>query len=319
MFFEAFTPTALFVLSLGYFVYSRLTGCVPVKLPTIEEMKAYGPALLPFLYTATYIVRAWAALTSAFLVAGFIGELAPKHVMLSYLSSTRRVGYLLATLFAPLLTVCSCVMIPIFAGLVYAGAGIGPAITFLLTAPAANIMAIIFTADMISWRIAVARLAAAMLIAIFVGYVVSRTSWARDLEDRYRSRSAGRAQIVEEKRSLCDRLWASFKLSGYLVRMILPYVLLGVAIVSYIQAYLPPEAVSSYLSGYLGTALGAVIGVPMYNVYANAGISKCFKASRYEPIISTSLSSRRSYDQHTFNDGGSQELWDGKWYFYTPR
>jgi len=46
--------------------------------------------------------------------------------------------------------------------------------------------------------------------------------------------------------------------------MILPYVLLGVAIVSYIHAYLPSEAVSSYLSGYLGIALGAVIGVPMY-------------------------------------------------------
>lgn len=46
--------------------------------------------------------------------------------------------------------------------------------------------------------------------------------------------------------------------------MILPYVLLGIAIVSCIQAYLPPRIVSMYLSEYLGIVLGAVIGVPMY-------------------------------------------------------
>jgi len=95
-----------------------------VRLPTVEEMKACGSVLLPLLRTAAYIVRAWAALTFAFLVAGFVGELAPKHLMLSYLSSTRRVGYLLAALFAPLLVVCSCVMVPIFAGPVRARAGI---------------------------------------------------------------------------------------------------------------------------------------------------------------------------------------------------
>lgn len=263
-FLKAFIPLALFALSLGYFIYARLTGFTPLKLPTIEEMKAYGPVLLPLLYTGAYIARAWAALVFAFLAAGFISELIPKHVLLNYLSSARRAGYLLASLFAPLLTVCSCVMIPIFAGLVYAGAGIGPAIAFLLTAPAANFMAIILTADIISWKIAIARLVAAILIAVFTGYVISRTRLARSLEGKYRSKRIKHTQVVEEKRPLCERLWSSFNLSGYLTRLILPYVLLGIAIVSYIQAYLPPKAVSAYLSGYLGIVLGAVIGVPMY-------------------------------------------------------
>lgn len=263
-FLKAFIPLVLFALSLSYFIYARLTGSTLLKLLTIEEMRAYGPILLPLLYTATYVIRAWAALTFAFLAAGFIGELVPKHVLLNYLSSTRRASYLLASLLAPLLTVCSCVMIPIFAGLVYAGAGIGPAIAFLLTAPAANIMAIILTADIISWRIAIARLIAAILIAVLVGYIVSRTRWAHRLEEKYRSRRIKHAQVVEEKRPLCERLWSSFKLSGYLARMILPYVLLGVAIVGYIQAYLPSKVVATYLSGYLGIVLGAIIGVPMY-------------------------------------------------------
>ena len=263
-FLRAFIPLALFVFSLAYFIYTKVTGFTPIRLPGIEEMKSYGPLLLPILFTAMYIVRAGAALTFAFLTAGFIGELVPRHILLNYLSSTRNSSYLLAALLAPLLTVCSCVMLPVFAGLVYAGAGIGPAIAFLLTAPAANIMAVILTADIISWKIAIARLVAAILIAVFTGYVVSKTSWARSLEEKYRLRRAISTQLVEEKRPLCKRLWSSFKLSGYLARMILPYVLLGIAIVSYIQAYLPPKIVSMYLSGYLGIVLGAVIGVPMY-------------------------------------------------------
>ena len=261
---KAAIPLALFLISLGYFIYAKVTGYTPIKLPSVSEMKSYGPILLPVLFTASYIVRAWAALTFAFLLAGFISELIPRQALLNYLSSTRRASYLLASLLAPLLTVCSCVMIPVFAGLIYSGAGIGPAIAFLLTAPAANVMAIVLTADIISWKIAVARLIAAVLVAVFTGYLVSRTQWAREIEEKYRSLRRSTTRVAEAHRPLYERLWSSLKFSGYLARTILPYVLLGVAAVSYVQAYLPPEAISSYLSGYLGIVLGATIGVPMY-------------------------------------------------------
>ncbi len=263
-FLKASAPLILFVLSLGYFVYAKVTGFTPFKFPTINEMKAYGPFLLPLIYVTVYLIRAGAALVFAFLLAGFIGELVPKQVMLNYLSSSRKSSYILAALISPLLTVCSCVMIPIFAGLVYAGAGVGPATSFLLTAPAANILAIVFTLDIIGWRIALARMLAAVGVAVLAGAIIAKTPWGRAIEEKYRRTSRVQARVEGVKIPLCERLWASFKLSGYLAKTILPYVLLGVGIVSYVQAYLPPSIVAAYLSGNIGIMLGAIIGVPMY-------------------------------------------------------
>lgn len=263
-FLRALVPLALFVLSLGYFVYTKLTGFTPLELPTVEEMKAYGPVLLPLLYIVVFIVRSGASLVFAFIAAGFIRELLPRHVLLNYLSSARRGSYLLAALLSPLLTVCSMCVIPVFAGLVHAGAGIGPAVAFLLAAPAANIMAIILTIDILSWKIAVARLVAAIMIGVFVGYIVAGTRWARRVEERYRSTKAVQAQMVGAKRPLCERLWLSFRFSCHLARTLLPYLLVGIAVAGYVEAYLPPKMVVAYLSGCLGVVLGAVMGAPMY-------------------------------------------------------
>ena len=261
---KGLTPIVLFILGLTYFAYCRITSYTPIKLPSLEEMKSYGPILLPFIYAFSYLVRAGAALLFAFVLAGFISELMPKHVLLNHLSSRRKSSYFLAALFSPLLTVCSCVMVPVFAGLVYGGAGLGPALAFLLTAPAANIMAIIFTADIISWKIAIARLFFSIIIAVTVGFIISKMPWGKAVEEKSRARIRKGYGVAEQKEPLLDKLWQSFQTTCFLARTILPYLLLGIAIVSYVQAYLPPKIVATYLSGFIGIMLGAVIGVPMY-------------------------------------------------------
>ena len=90
--------------------------------------------------------------------------------MMFYFSSKR--NYFIAALLAPVFTVCSCAMIPIFAGIMMAGAGIGPAITFLLMAPSANVMAIIFTSEIISWKLALARIVFSFIGAIIIGMMI---------------------------------------------------------------------------------------------------------------------------------------------------
>ena len=197
-------------------------------------------------------------------MAGMISELAPKQKLINVLSSTRRCSYLLAAFLAPLLTVCSCVMIPIFTGLLYAGIGIGPAITFLMTAPAANIMAILFTASIISWKIAFARFIGTISITIVTGYIVAKTSWGRSVEGKYRVIINKRRDIEEIKLPLYEKLWNSLIMAGYLAKKMLPFILLGIGVVSYIQAYIPPQIIVKYLTGVQGIIMGAIIGVSMY-------------------------------------------------------
>jgi uncharacterized membrane protein YraQ (UPF0718 family) len=70
-------------------------------------------------------------------------------------------------------------MIPIFGGIMAAGAGLGPASTFLLMVPAANFLAILFTSEFILPLLAAARFVFSFVIAILLGFVVVRTPWER--------------------------------------------------------------------------------------------------------------------------------------------
>lgn len=124
----------------------------------------------------------------AFCLGGAIIGFVPKERFHSLMMSGNVRSYVIAATAAPFLTVCSCAMIPIFGGLLIGGAGLGPAITFLLVAPAANVMAIMFTGSMISWKIAVMRIVFSYFGAMAVGYLVSRTPWGKQVEDRFTQR-----------------------------------------------------------------------------------------------------------------------------------
>ena len=181
------------------------------------------------------------------------------------MSSSKATGYALAAGIAPFFTVCSCTMIPLFSGILYIGAGIGPAISFLLMAPAANILTILLTGEIISWQIAIVRIFASLVTAIAAGLIVSRTPWGREIENMHKLDNPGRASSAAiVKLPLDEKLINALKFSWYLGKQILPYFVVGLIAVSYVEALLPPKLVSEYLTGVQGILLASVIGGPLY-------------------------------------------------------
>jgi uncharacterized membrane protein YraQ (UPF0718 family) len=154
-------------------------------------------------------------------------------------------------------------MIPIFGGIMMAGAGLGPALAFLLMAPAANFLAILFTSELISPAMAGARFAFAFMGAIVIGFLAARTRWGRAVEEKFAGLSAEKAEETTG-RGIQEKSVDALKEAYALVRMVLPYLLIGVAVVSFIDAYLPRDLVGTYLTGPIGVFLGAAIGVPLY-------------------------------------------------------
>jgi uncharacterized membrane protein YraQ (UPF0718 family) len=243
--------------------YPRVTGTPLFPVYDYGNLSSYNPILVPFVYLANYLTRAWGAFLFAFMLGGVIEAFIPRETMKNYLSSKSAKSYILGALFAPVLTVCSCAMIPIFGGIIATGAGIGPALTFLLMAPAANFLAILFTSELISPLMAAARFGFAFVIAIAIGFIVAKTRWGRAVEEKFAGISAAKAAEVV-KMNFCEKSVNSLKEAYALVRMILPYLLIGVAAVSFIDAYMPRDVVGAYLTGPLGVILGATIGVPLY-------------------------------------------------------
>lgn len=110
-------------------------------------------------------------LLPAFFIAGAISVFVRKDYILRYLgpNAKKRTAYGLASISGAILAVCSCTILPLFAGIRKRGAGLGPAITFLFSGPAINIAAMFLTISVLGAKIGLARIFSAILLSILVG------------------------------------------------------------------------------------------------------------------------------------------------------
>jgi len=251
--------------TIGYLIYSRIMAYS--LAPTMKPADFHGLPLwqIPISYLIDYFSHGWICLLFAFVAAGLVYEFVPKEAITKYMSGSKVTGYGLAIGMAPFLTVCSCTMVPLFAGVLYTGAGIGPAITFLLLAPAANILSILLTGEMISWELAGVRIIVSVLVALAAGIVISKTPWGKAIEKEHQVNSSSSISKIEiVKPPFDERLWSALKFGGYIAKQILPFFLLGLVAVSYVEAFLPEDIVGTYLTGIGGILLASVIGGPLY-------------------------------------------------------
>ncbi len=123
-------------------------------------------------YLAAHVLL---CLVPAFIIAGYISAMIPKEVITRYLGprASRWVSYPAAAFGGFILAVCSCTVLPLFAGIWKRGAGLGVAITFLFVGPAVNILAIAYTGAAIGMDIAVARIVLSISFGILIGMVMA--------------------------------------------------------------------------------------------------------------------------------------------------
>ena len=125
-----------------------------------------------FAYLAAHVLL---CLLPAFFIAGAMTALIPKETITRFLGRNTPgfVSYPAATLAGSLLAVCSCTIVPLFAGIYKKGAGIGPAIAFLFFAPAANILALVYTGGVIGVDLAFARFFLSLAFGIGIGLIMA--------------------------------------------------------------------------------------------------------------------------------------------------
>jgi uncharacterized membrane protein YraQ (UPF0718 family) len=123
-------------------------------------------------YLAAHVLL---CLVPAFFIAGALSALVPQQSIVRYLGpdAPKWVAYPAAAGAGSLLAVCSCTVQPLFAGIYRKGAGLGPAITFLFFAPAANILALSYTGVALGVDFAIARVVLALSFGIGIGMIMS--------------------------------------------------------------------------------------------------------------------------------------------------
>ena len=113
-------------------------------------------------------------LVPAFFIAGAINSLIDSRSILKYLSGKTKkwLAYLIAVTAGFLIEVCSCTILPLFAGIWKKGAGLGIAITLLYAGPAFNIVTLILTGQRIGWEFSIVRFALSVIFAILIGLIM---------------------------------------------------------------------------------------------------------------------------------------------------
>lgn len=114
-------------------------------------------------------------LLPAFFIAGVISVFVSQGAVMKYFGAKAKkwVAYTVASISGTILAVCSCTILPLFSSIHKRGAGLGPAIAFLYSGPAINILAIILTARILGFEMGVARIIGAVAFAIVIGSAMS--------------------------------------------------------------------------------------------------------------------------------------------------
>nr|WP_320115036.1 permease [uncultured Desulfuromonas sp.] len=132
------------------------------------------------LWEALYLVRWYAqehvllCLMPAFLIAGAVGVFVSQASVMKYLGpkANKILAYGVASVSGTVLAVCSCTILPLFAGIYRMGAGLGPASAFLYSGPAINILAIVLTASVLGPEMGIARAVGAVVFSLVIGLLM---------------------------------------------------------------------------------------------------------------------------------------------------
>ncbi len=135
-------------------------------------------------------------LIPAFFIAGAIAVFVSQASVLKYFGAKagKILSYSVASVSGTVLAVCSCTVLPLFAGIYTRGAGIGPATAFLYSGPAINVLAIVLTARILGWQLGMARAVCAVLFAIITGLLMAFIFRKEDA-----AREAGQIYLPDEE------------------------------------------------------------------------------------------------------------------------
>ncbi|MCB5286358.1 MAG: permease [Candidatus Cloacimonetes bacterium] len=139
-----------------------------------------APRFLSGLHEAFFMLQDYArlhvllCLIPALFIAGAVSVFISKSAVIKYLGpkANKILAYTVASVSGAILAVCSCTVLPLFTGIYKRGAGLGPAVAFLYSGPAINVLAIVLTARILGLEIGIARAVGAVVFSVILGLIM---------------------------------------------------------------------------------------------------------------------------------------------------
>lgn len=205
-------------------------------------------------------------------VMGGVNAYFPVERLRRWLVSRRLYGfqYLLAALFGAVTPFCSCSSIPLFIGFVKGGIPLGVTLSFLITSPLVNEVAVAMFLGAFGVRATVIYVVSGVLLGTFGGFLLGRfrlerllSPWVWELQ----SSSEEQAAVWDKARTpFAERLPQIFREAWRIVRGVLPYVLLGIGVGAALHGFVPEGFFERFMGreAWYAVPLAVVCAVPMY-------------------------------------------------------
>jgi len=232
----------------------------------LSEASRWGTSLHFFVYETVKIGLLLVVVTH---VMGAINAYFPVERIRRMISSGRLRGseHLSASLFGAVTPFCSCSSIPLFIGFLQGGIPLGVTLSFLITSPLVNEVALALFIGLFGWKVTLVYATSGILLGTVLGWGLGRLRLGRYVKDwvveGVENEGAG---DPSERTDFHEQLPRISREAMEIVRGIAPYVLAGLAVGAGIHGFVPTGVFETYLSGGnpLGVPISVVLAVPMY-------------------------------------------------------
>lgn len=235
----------------------------------LDNETAFGSAVNFFVYDSIKILLLLFLISA---LMGIVNAYFPVERLRNYLSSHRLYGlqYLLASLFGAITPFCSCSSIPLFIGFVKGGIPLGVTLSFLITSPLVNEVAVAMFLGSFGIKATLVYVISGILLGCVGGFVLGRmhlepylSDWVKQVQLQSEKQTA---EWEQERTSFMQRLPIVIRDSWRIVRGVLLYFFIGIGIGAFMHGFVPEGFFEQYMSrdNWYAVPLSVMLAVPMY-------------------------------------------------------
>jgi uncharacterized membrane protein YraQ (UPF0718 family) len=177
------------------------------------------------------------------------------------------VGNVAAALLGVVTPFCSCSAVPLFIGFVTSGVPLGVTLSFLISAPMVNEIALVLLFSLFGWKVAALYMGTGLAIAIIAGAVIGRLHMERHVESWVYEIPAGADAGADVKMAWAERVRSGREAVRDIAGKVWPYVVAGIAVGAGIHGWVPTGFMASFMGkgAWWAVPLAVLLGVPMYS------------------------------------------------------
>ena len=244
---------------------SKLADYMVYDVLNYTPANVFGSALHYFIIGFTEIVILVVCVTY---LMGIVTSYMPMEKIRAYLekNKTSGIGNLFASLLGAITPFCSCSSIPLFVGMMQARIPLGIALSFLITSPLVNEIAIAIFWVSYGWKITLIYILSGIVLGVIGGIILDRLGMSEYVADWIKSLEHTQTDTQKDNRSFKERLPEVNKEALSTLRKLIQYIFIGLAIGSFIHGYVPQSFFENYISksNPFAVPIAVILSIPLY-------------------------------------------------------